>query len=416
MSPEVSILKHLLTYNNWLSCRDKLSIEDFPKELRSIYSVVDNYHHSNSSGVPTDLNDADLSNLVFSNPVKDREYTQLLLGTINECDATDSTTIQLIQSLNKNRILKDISLLSYEVAEGRSTDITKLETLFQCYHGEQGTGAESGENEDFLTNDLESVVNKIVKSPGLRWRLDTMNKMLGSLRTGNFGIVFKRPETGGTTFLASETTFMAEQLKEDQGPIIWFNNEQQGEEVLLRWYQASLGKDMTSILSNVPAAQAEFLERTKDKMKLVDRASLHYKYMDAVCKKYKPSLIVVDQMDAIQGFDADRKDLQLGAIYRWLRELSKQYAPLIGVCQADGSAEGQMWLTMANVADAKTAKQAHADWILGIGKKNDAGYDNIRYLHLSKNKLLGDSDSDPSLRHGRREVLIEPMIARFRDI
>jgi hypothetical protein len=46
------------------------------------------------------------------------------------------------------------------------------------------------------------------------------------------------------------------------------------------------------------------------------------------------------------------------------------------ICQADGTGEGQKWLTMSNVANAKTSKQAEADWILGIGKVNDPGYDN----------------------------------------
>jgi hypothetical protein len=71
---------------------------------------------------------------------------------------------------------------------------------------------------------------------------------------------------------------------------------------------------------------------------------------------------------------------------------------------------------MSNVANAKTSKQAEADWILGIGKVNDPGYENVRYLHLSKNKLMGDEDSKPDQRHGRREVIIRPDIARYVDI
>jgi hypothetical protein len=71
---------------------------------------------------------------------------------------------------------------------------------------------------------------------------------------------------------------------------------------------------------------------------------------------------------------------------------------------------------MANVANAKTAKQAEADWILGIGRIHDVGYDTIRYLHASKNKLVGDADSDPSIRHGRQEVIIEADIARYKDL
>jgi len=128
-------------------------------------------------------------------------------------------------------------------------------------------------------------------------------------------------------------------------------------------------------------------------------------------------LIIFDQIDKITGFEADREDLKLGAMYQWARELAKEFdCPIIAVCQADGTGEGQKWLTMGNVANAKTAKQAEADWIVGIGKVPDTGYEAVRYLHASKNKLAGDEDSDPSLRHGKCEVLIKADIARYDDI
>lgn len=92
------------------------------------------------------------------------------------------------------------------------------------------------------------------------------------------------------------------------------------------------------------------------------------------------------------------------------------YCPVIGVSQSDVSGEGKKWLTMDNVANAKTSKQAEADWILGIGTTHDPGFEYVRYLHASKNKLSGDEDSDPTLRHGRVEVLIKPDIARYSDL
>lgn len=70
---------------------------------------------------------------------------------------------------------------------------------------------------------------------------------------------------------------------------------------------------------------------------------------------------------------------------------------------------------MENVANAKTAKQAEADWILGIGATHAEGFEFVRHLHLSKNKLTGDEDSDPDLRHGKCDVLIKPQIARYED-
>ena len=87
--------------------------------------------------------------------------------------------------------------------------------------------------------------------------------------------------------------------------------------------------------------------------------------MAKLCSKYNPSLLVVDQIDKITGFDNDREDLRLGSIYQWFRELAKDYCPVVGICQADGTGEGVKWLTMGHVANAKTAKQAEARRIRG---------------------------------------------------
>lgn len=106
----------------------------------------------------------------------------------------------------------------------------------------------------------------------------------------------------------------------------------------------------------------------------------------------------------------------MGAIYQWAREIAKENCPVVGVCQADGTAEGERWLHMGHVANAKTAKQAEADFILGIGKTNEAGWERTRFINISKNKLTGDDDSDPEARHARLEVLIKPEIARYEDI
>lgn len=242
--------------------------------------------------------------------------------------------------------------------------------------------------------------------------------MLGSLRKGDFGFLFARPETGKTTFLASEVSFFAEQLASSgiSNPILWFNNEEQGNKVKIRLYQASLGIPLEKLYSDRKGCYNDYMKKTKGLIKLYDSASIHKRQVEQICKQIKPSLIVFDQIDKIKGFDADRNDLQLGSIYIWARELAKQYCPVIGVCQADVSGEGKKWLTMDNVANAKTSKQAEADWILGIGAVHDPGFEYVRYLHASKNKLSGDEDSVPEMRHGREEVIIEPQIARYRDI
>jgi hypothetical protein len=412
--PELSVIKLFLDYQQWEKYKGRLSVRDLPKELQPVFSILDNYHSSNEA--KADLTVADLSNLLVAVSSKDKDYYLGVLEEIQKLEVSADTTAKLVQRIIANKQLNDISLAAHDAKEGRKT-LEDVNALLEQFRALQETQEEEKEEDFFVSDDLVFLVDTTFKKPGLRWRLKTLNQMLGSLRKGDFGFVFARPETGKTTFLASETTFMAEQLKEEDGPILWFNNEEQSEKPMLRCIQASTGCTLPQLYSDLDGYNKKYHELTKGKLKIIkDVSIIHRSFVEKLCRRYKPSLIIFDQIDKIVGFDADREDLKLGAIYQWARELAKQYAPVIAVCQADGTGEGVKWLTMSNVANAKTSKQAEADWIVGIGKSNDPGYDSIRYLHASKNKLLGDEDTIPDQRHGRREVLMDQQTARYKDI
>jgi len=251
---------------------------------------------------------------------------------------------------------------------------------------------------------------------GIRWPWDTLNQMLGSLRKGNFGFIFARPETGKTTFLADFVSKVPIQLGEGAGPILWFNNEQPGLEVLHRVVQSYFGITSNELYADKKKYYQQYMEETEGLIKIVDEAALTKRQVEDLCRRYNPSLIIFDQIDKVRGFADDRNDLELKAIYQWARELSKEYGPVVGVCQAGGSGEGKKWLTMDDVDSSKTSKQGEADWILGIGKSNQDGMESIRHLHLSKNKLLGDEDSVPSLRHGKADIILKADIGRYEDL
>lgn len=266
---------------------------------------------------------------------------------------------------------------------------------------------------DEVTGDLEELLENAYQEQGARWRLDCLNKSLGSLRSGDFGFIFARPETGKTTFLASECSYFLTQS--DRG-IVWFNNEEQGSKVMLRVYQAYFGVTLEQLLSNPKKYKTTFYEETAGRFHLFDSATIHRRNIEAIVQQIKPAVVIYDQLDKITGFSNDREDLRLGSIYQWARELAKGNHTAIGVCQADGSAEGVRYLTMDHVANAKTSKQAEADWILGIGKSHDPTEQNIRFFNICKNKLLGDKDSNPTLRHGQFSSVIQPEIARYKDL
>lgn len=313
----------------------------------------------------------------------------------------------ILQQIKARKAALSLSEASFELSQGRGS-LEEVRSLLNDLDDKAPI-----EEFDRVTTDLEALVDSAVKTPGLRWRLNCLNVSLGSLRKGDFGFIFARPETGKTTFLCSEGSYM---LSQAESPIVWFNNEEQGEKVMIRMYQAFFGVRLDQLLENVQKYKQSFQQQVGDRFILVDNAGIDFRNVERIVHSVQPALIIYDQIDKIKGFKADREDLALGAIYQWARELAKNYAPTIGVCQADGSAEGQKWLTMANVANAKTSKQAEADWILGIGKTHDEFSEFTRYFNISKNKLMGDRDSIPNLKHGRFEVLVEPELARYKDV
>ena len=313
-----------------------------------------------------------------------------------------------IKQIKKRKELLKLADIAFKVAQG----IEKPEALQTIF--ERATE----QKDDHLpltpvTDDLSELISHAYQEQGYRWRLDCLNKSFGSLREGDFGFIFARPETGKTTFLASEVSNFALQTKK---PIIWLNNEEQGEKVKLRIYQAFFGIPLDQLLSNIKKYHEKYLEATNGNVMLFDSATISRWDVEKIISKINPGIVIYDQLPKIKGFAADRDDLRLGTIYQWARELAKGSHAAIGVQQADGTAEGVRYLTMEHVANAKTAVQAEADWILGIGKTHDVNAQEVRYLSISKNKLLGDPDTLPNLKHGRFEVIIRPQIARYEDV
>jgi replicative DNA helicase len=382
-------------YNKYISY---IKIKKDEQELTKLYSVLHSLMETYKRDISFD--EYRLSVLVKYPDLKD------LLLQIEHSQIADDVLQSSVETLVERSLAHELALVSIDVSEGRK----EASAILDFY--DKFKEKEKYEEIVYVTDNLEDIYNETLHEPGLRWRLPTLNRMLGSLRKGDFGFIFARPETGKTTFLASEVTYFASQTKSE---ILWFNNEEQGSKVKVRCYQAALACELSKLYADRIRAQQVYLERTGGKIKIYDSASIHRKQVESICKEVNPSLIIFDQIDKIRGFDNDRKDLQLGDVYIWARELAKKYCPVIGVSQADATGEGKKWLDMGNVSNAKTSKQAEADWILGIGAVHDIGLEHIRYLHLSKNKLTGDEDSIPALRHGKCEVVIKPNIARYAE-
>ena len=376
--------------------------------IYKLFLVINNYYNSNdkNSISKIELELAYHTNYLLEN--SERDELSSILDRILATDISNPDQVTtLLESHRKRAIAGELAKIALDVEDGSA----KIETLMSKVTEFEHQAIEEDSIESINMN-LDNLYQSQVATSGLRWRIDWLNKSLGSLRKGDFGFIFARPETGKTTFLASEMTHM---ITQTEGDILWFNNEEQGKKVAVRCYQALLGLTNKELFSDLKTNASIYKERIQDRLKIYDfEDSSSATRIEQIIKTTNPALIIFDQIDKIKGFKSERHDLQLKATYQWAREIAKTYAPVIAVSQAGGNAEGVLWLHMDHVDSSKTAKQGEADWILGIGKESD-NTSNMRFLNISKNKLLGDNDTLPDLRHGNTNVLIQPEIARFKE-
>jgi len=377
--------------------------------IYKVFNVLSIYYSKYSTKDNCSVEDLELcylSNYLLQD--SERKELRELLESIFSLEVNVEAVISLLEEHRRRSLAGDIAKMALDVEDGRSPvdDLLSLFSQFELQEVEDTSPVTVNMN-------LAELYTSQVATPGLRWRLKFLNESFGSLRKGDFGFIFARPETGKTTFLASEISHMVEQT---DGNILWFNNEEQGNKVGIRCFQAVLGMTTDTLWSDLERNQKVYDMKTKDQIKIYDfEDSSSIQRIEQILKTTKPALIIFDQIDKLKGFKAERKDLELKAIYQWAREIAKTYAPVIAVSQASGEAEGKTWLTMDMVDGSKTAKQGEADWILGIGKESD-NTSRFRYFNICKNKLLGDSDTLPEKRHGSAKILIRAEVARYEDL
>jgi len=276
-------------------------------------------------------------------------------------------------------------------------------------------------DELFVSADLSAIADRITSS-GYEWRLDALNRSLGPLRTGNFVIVAARVEVGKTTFLASEVSYLAQQLPKDR-PVVWVNNEEESSVVFFRIVQAALGIESKVIIADSKKAMVDYatlMGGNKDKIR-VTKDMNNVRDLETLFREVNPGLIIFDQLDKVDGFKSDeREDLKLGKIYKWARELARSYGPVIAASQLSASAvemKDPPFIGLDALRGSKTDKPGEADVVITIGKYKEPKSpeeEMIRTINVPKNKLPGGGSKQvESDRHGQFLVTIDPIRARY---
>lgn len=415
MNLDTLVVKYLLISNNYNKYYKYLNLDYYKNNNKLIYKilvVLSKLHedYKKEAFTPVELLTAVHAAYPALKP-DEAEFFEVFLSKLDASEVDPALADSLFDSYRQKSVAHQIAASAIDVVEGRS-DFSKFAEFVEKEIKDDSASKTASDELIWHDTGLDTILSPIVASRGLKWRLKTLSKVFGDLQPGDFGFIFARPEVGKTTFLASEG---ANFVKQSEGTLLWVNNEQRGSAVILRFYSAYFGVTEATIRSNAAEYNARFREEVGDRFRFIDDPAISKKKLDEICAELKPAVMIFDQLDKVNGFDGERHDLILKQKYQWARELAKKYGVAIGVCQAGGTAEGKKYLDMNDVDSSHTAKQGEADWIIGIGKSNDPGFEAVRYLSVCKNKLPHTEGMEPSMRHAKTEVFINEDIARYED-
>ena len=206
-------------------------------------------------------------------------------------------------------------------------------------------------------------------------------------------------------------------------PVVWVNNEEESSVVFFRIVQAALGQESKVIIADSKKAMDDYetlMAGDKNRIR-VTKDTNNIRDLETLFREVNPGLIVFDQLDKVDGFKSDeREDLRLGKVYKWARELSRSYGPVIAASQLSATAvdlKDPPFIGLDALRGSKTDKPGEADAVITIGKYKEPKSpeeETIRTINVPKNKLPGGGGKQvESDRHGQFIVTIDPIRARY---
>ena len=338
-------------------------------------------------------------------PEEHRLYGTIITNAL-ENDSPDRSVF--LSQLERTRQTECIGALHADLRSGTIT-LDEFHKNMGGLAAEPNTVRET--NVQVLT--LESIAQDRRSHAGFYWRLEDLNKSIGPVRAGDFIVVGKRPETGGTSFLTSELSHMFEQSK---GNAIIFNNEEEPSKVFTRMVSSALGVDYRTMMTSEKLHQQMYDKWLDGRdFDLEHDTSMSIASIHKQLKEKQYDLIGINVLLKVSGTGAKEDHDKFQALGEECRRISQAYGPVIAVVQADPSAEGMRYIPQDRIYKSKTALQGEADAQIMIGQDHDMP-DSSRFISVAKNKIPPAPCTDIAVKHIKSEVDFDMSTGRFMSV
>lgn len=242
------------------------------------------------------------------------------------------------------------------------------------------------------------------RSAGVTFSVGCLNKAFGGLLPGDFLIFAAYVDVGKTKFVLSQTAHIAPQLGDR--PILWFNNEEKDNEVLIHFRKAVLQCTKEQLESIDPEKVDKAYNKRlgcENQFKLVNSRDMSLETVETYFQQYNPGLVVFDILDTLnfggkKGM-GEMDHIFYKKLYKKIRTLVQKYNTIcfaISHCNSSvinkdrdtGEIYYQKWIGMNQLDGSLVGKASQADGIVTIGK--DQSLQN-RYLFVPKTKMSSNN-------------------------
>jgi len=346
-----------------------------------------------------------------------RNFYRLIIFNQLAIDPSPEITRSIYNRLLEYTLATDLMNLALQYQDGKEVDVIQRTGEL---HEKTLNSLKNTDEESFVSDDIDDLLQQDKNKEGLQFSLSCLRNNLRPLKTGDFVIVAARPDTGKTTFIASQLHSLSQGLPIDKD-IIWFNNEGEGNRIIRRVYQGvlQLTTEEMIALSEQKKLKEKFssLMGTDTRVRVKDCHGWNTTQVETFIRDRSPGLVIFDMIDNIRfgGTTGVREDQRLESQYQWARELGVKYHfPVIATsqvnAQADEQASTRCFPEMHMLKDSRTGKQGAADLIIMIGRSPDPVIDECwRYISTPKNKFANGNSSI------REQVRFNKLRAQFLD-
>ena len=243
----IEILAALETKEDYSKYIDIVYKHNTDNDITRILKTIDIYYSNN---IGTEIEWTTFSTYFFvKNPMIKEEKKAIFDSIFTKLDKTSSTLKSELVSIFLERYHAErIAVLAMEVAEGKpKATLSNVEVELDTYTAESGGVKEMGAEEN--KKDLHELLTTVSHGSGLNWRLTALNESLGEIRKNDFIMFGGRPDSGKSTMLCSEGGYMAQQLEEGKR-LLYFTNEEGGDDIKLRLITSVLGVTLSDLQSD----------------------------------------------------------------------------------------------------------------------------------------------------------------------